>query len=59
MLELEKQGQRMTELLQGLTITLCHRHKPNEVVIEFSNGTRLFIDSPETIEVSITGIGDD
>lgn len=58
MLEFEQEGLRMTEILRGLTVNNCHRHKPNEVVIEFTDGTRLFFDSSEWVAVSITGTDD-
>ena len=58
-LELEKQGPRIAELLKGLSIESCYRNKSTELIIQFSNGARMFIDSSEPIEISITGVDDD
>lgn len=54
-MDLEQEGLRLTELLKELKVESCYRHKANEVVVVFSDGTRLFMDSSDSIEISITG----
>lgn len=42
-------------MLRGKTVARVFRNRPNEVVIEFVDGTRFFVDCAETgLEVSIT-----
>jgi len=56
MSSLEEEAKRATEMLSGKTISLIHRHRSGEVLIEFTDGTRLFVDRSETgLELSITG----
>ena len=52
---LNEEAARVTEMLQGKTVARVMRNRPDEVVIEFEDGTRVFVDRSETgVEVSIT-----
>ncbi|MEO5679667.1 MAG: hypothetical protein ABIS47_08360 [Acidimicrobiales bacterium] len=53
--ELSREAQEATEMLSGLTVRLVRRHRPTEVMIEFADGTRLFVDAVGALELSITG----
>lgn len=54
--DLEAEGQRATEMLKGKVVQTVWRHRPGEVGIEFTDGTRLYLDTTEGgIELSITG----
>lgn len=52
--DLEAHALRATELLAGKVAEAVTRHRENEVVIQFTDGTRLFVDSEKTLELSIT-----
>jgi hypothetical protein len=53
---LQQEAQRATELLQGKEIEVVLRPRLNEVVLQFSDGTRLIIDAfAKGVELSITG----
>lgn len=53
--DLEDEARHATELLSGKTVRSILRHRPNEVLIEFTDGARLFVDTPsEALELSIT-----
>jgi len=52
---LDVDSARATEMLQGKTVARVIRHRPGEVVIEFADGTRVFVDRLEAgLELSIT-----
>lgn len=51
---LEKEAERATAMLSGKVVTRVLRHREAEVVIEFVDGTRLFVDSESPLELSIT-----
>lgn len=53
--DLNEEAARATEMLQGKTVARVMRNQPGEVVIEFKDGTRLFVDRSDTgVEASIT-----
>lgn len=53
--DLEREGQRLTELLAGKTIKAAKRHRETEIVLEFLDGARLFVDwTQKALEISIT-----
>jgi hypothetical protein len=53
---LESEASRATELLAGKAISLIRRPALGTIVVEFDDGTRLFVDSKGTsLELSITG----
>lgn len=45
----------MTRFLKGKAVKLTYRHQPSEVVIEFTDGARVFVNAtPEgRIEISL------
>ena len=43
--DLAREAERATELLGGLTVRVVKRHRPEEVMVEFSDGTRLYVDA--------------
>ncbi len=54
--ELEEEARHATELLSGKCVREVWRHRPAEVGIEFTDGTRLFVDANgDSVELSITG----
>jgi hypothetical protein len=51
-----KEAERASELLRGKEVAVVWRHRKGEVGIEFTDGTRLFVDkTDEGVELSITG----
>ncbi len=51
---LQLEAERATEMLCGKTVSMVWRHRPGEVGIEFTDGTRLFVDrTPNGVELSI------
>jgi hypothetical protein len=54
--ELLQEAQRMTELLVGKTVKIVRRHRRSELLVEFADGTRLFVDLiNDELDFSITG----
>jgi len=54
--DLENEAARLTDLLKGKAVKIVRRHRPSEIVIEFDDGTRLFVDRISNgLEFSITG----
>jgi hypothetical protein len=57
MQNLKEESIKATELLEGRKVQAVVRHKPSELLIQFTDGSRLFIDiHNEELELSITGI---
>ena len=55
-MNLEEEGERATEMLKGKVVAQVTRHRDEEVCVEFSDGTRLYVDrSEQGVELSITG----
>lgn len=52
---LEDEAARATGMLSGRVVKQVWRHRSNELGIEFEDGSRLFVDSPAALELSITG----
>jgi len=44
-MDLAEEAERLTQLLQGKTIAIVKRHRSSEVLLEFADGTRLFVNS--------------
>jgi hypothetical protein len=54
---LEDESTRATEMLSGKVVARVVRHRESEVLVEFTDGTRLFVDRRANgIELSITGV---
>lgn len=43
---LDEKTERLKQLLGGKVVTTIYRHRPNEIVVEFSDGSRLTVDAP-------------
>ena len=55
---LKKEEARATKLLKGKVVKKIYRHRKEEVVADFEDGTRFFIDwreSEKELDLSITG----
>jgi len=53
--ELEAEAANATDLLRGKVVAHVSRHRAEEVMVEFTDGTRLFVDSSNgAVELSIT-----
>ena len=52
--KLSGEASRLTQLLSGLVVREVFRHRDREIGIEFSDGTRLFVDSATPIEVTVS-----
>lgn len=46
--------ERLNALIQGLVVKEASVLRPNGLVIVFSDGTRLFVDSSAKLELSVT-----
>ncbi len=51
---LDEESERATAMLAGKVVARVVRHNDAEVLIEFADGTRLFVDSESALEISIT-----
>ena len=53
---LEDEAAKLTELLRGKTVKLVKRRRLGELMIEFDDETRLFVNNiPDGLELSVTG----
>ena len=60
MTDLNAEAERATELLGGKVVSRVTRHRAGEVCVEFTDGTRLFVDrADEGVELTITGGGEE
>ena len=56
MTDLEDEATRLSDLLRGKVVTAVRRHRPDEILIEFDDGTRLYVDrNSGGLEFSVTG----
>jgi len=53
--DLEAEAARATEFLVGKTVKVIRRHNERTITIEFTDRTRLFVDSKSALDLSITG----
>jgi hypothetical protein len=52
---LKAEGRRASRMLKGKIVKVVRRHRAREVLIEFEDGTRLFVDAKgDQVELSIT-----
>lgn len=59
-MDLDAEAERATELLKGKVVACVKRFREGEVLVEFEDGTRLYVDrSIEGVELSITGGGEE
>ncbi|MCK1393474.1 hypothetical protein [Bradyrhizobium sp. 1] len=55
MVDMDDEAVRMTDLLRGKAVKVIKRHRTQEVMIEFEDGIRLYVDrTGEGLEFSIT-----
>jgi hypothetical protein len=55
-MDLKQESERATEMLKGKVVEKILRHREKEVGLEFTDGTRLFVDAHDgELELSITG----
>jgi len=55
-MDLNEEAKRATDMLKNKKIEMILRHHKNEITIQFTDGSRLFIDqTPDGLELSITG----
>ena len=53
--DLENEAKKLTDLLQGKSVKVVWRHRAREVVIEFDDGTRLFVNAAsDPLDFSVT-----
>jgi len=53
--ELEAEATRATELLRGKVVAHITRHRDAEVIVQFTDGTRLFVDGLQgSVKLSVT-----
>lgn len=58
--DLDDEAKRATAMLEGKSVRQVWRHRVGEVAVEFTDGTRLFVDaSGGELELSITGSNND
>lgn len=59
-MDLKTEAKRASEMLRGKVVARVTRHRAEEVCIEFTDGSRLFVDRQSNgLELSITGTGDE
>ncbi|WDS37334.1 hypothetical protein [Pseudoxanthomonas sp.] len=52
---LEEEAEGATKLLAGRVVETIWRHRPREIVIQFTDGSRLFVDiNDAALELSVT-----
>jgi molybdopterin-binding protein len=56
MVDLKDEAAKLTDLLRGKIVKVVRGHRSREVMIEFDDGTRLFVDNiSDELEFSVTG----
>jgi len=59
-MDLKQESERATEMLKGKVVARVMRHRKKGVGVEFTDGTRLFVDAhQDEVELSITGGSDE
>ena len=55
-MDLDVESERATGLLKGKVVACVKRFREEEVLVEFEDGTRLYVDrTADGVELSITG----
>ena len=55
-MNLEDESHKLTDLLRGKTVRLARRKKTGELLVEFDDGSRLFVNAKgNELELSVTG----
>jgi hypothetical protein len=59
-MNLNQEAERASELLKGKIVAKVMRHRAKEVCVEFTDGTRLFVDhNSDNVELSITAAAEE
>ena len=59
-MNLKAESKRASTMLNGKVVAHITRHRAEEVCVEFTDGSRLYVDRhSEGLELSITGTGDE
>ena len=54
-MDIEEEAKEMTSRLRGKTVKIVLRHRANEVLLEFEDNTRLFVNvSGDGLDFSVT-----
>ena len=53
---LPEEDREATDLLRGSVVKRVVQHRPSEVLVEFDDGARLFVNAAGPVELSITGV---
>jgi len=54
-MDLKKEGRQITRMLKNKAVGKVWRHRKKEIGIQFTDGTRLFVDqTPDGLDISIT-----
>jgi len=53
-MDLKEEAAELTKLVAGKTVRHVRRFRTGEVLVEFTDGTRLFADASTPIECSVT-----
>ncbi len=54
--QLEDEAERASEMLRGKVVARVVRHRTTELLVEFTDGTRPFVDrAADALELSISG----
>ena len=54
--QMEEESERASDMLRGKVVARVIRDRPTEVMVEFTDGTRLFVDRvADALELSVTG----
>lgn len=51
---LDEEATRLRQLLGGKVVRTFYRNRRNEIVVEFSDGSRMIVDAPGDLEISVT-----
>jgi hypothetical protein len=51
---LAQEAARAQRLLSGKRVAQVRRHRASEIILEFSDGTRLFIDGRDKAEIELS-----
>lgn len=51
---LDEEATRLKELLSDKVVTNVVRHRADEIVVEFSDGSRMIVDAQSDLEISVT-----
>lgn len=54
-MNIDEEAEKITELLTGKIVESCIRNEEGELLIKFQCGAKLFVNSEQKLEFSITG----